>query len=225
MSCPINPKNMKGYGPSPIPEEGGWVQSKEIKDVSGFSHGCGKCAPQQGTCKLTLNVKNGIIEEALVETIGCSGMTHSAAMAAEILPGKTLLEALNTDLVCDAINDAMKQVFLQLVYGRSQSAFSEGGLAIGSALEDLGKTLSSNVATVYSNKKFGTKYLNLAEGYITKEGLDENGEIIGYEYVNMGTLMNYLKDTKFTPQEAIAKATKTYGRFDEAVKVIDPRRA
>ena len=43
---------------------------------------------QQGGCKLTLNVKEGIIQEALVETIGCSGMTHSAAMASEILPGK-----------------------------------------------------------------------------------------------------------------------------------------
>lgn len=61
----------------------------------------GWCAPQQGACKLTLNVKDGIIQEALVETIGCSGMTHSAAMASEILP-RTLLEALNTDLVCDA---------------------------------------------------------------------------------------------------------------------------
>ncbi len=223
MSCPIRPKNLDSYGPSPIPEEGGWVQSKEIKDVSGFSHGCGKCAPEQGTCKLTLNVKNGIIKEALVETIGCSGMTHSAAMAAEILPGKTLLEALNTDLVCDAINDAMKQIFLQLVYGRSQSAFSENGLAVGSALEDLGKTLSSNVATVYSNSSCGTKYLNLAEGYITREALDENGEIIGYEYINMGTLMNYLKDN-VNPQEAIANATKTYGRFNEGVKIIDPRR-
>ena len=48
------------------------------------------------------------IEEALIETIGCSGMTHSAAMASEILPGKTILEALNTDLVCDAINTAMR---------------------------------------------------------------------------------------------------------------------
>ena len=55
-----------------------------------------------------LNVKEGVIQEALVETIGCSGMTHSAAMAAEILPGKTILEALNTDLVCDAINTAMR---------------------------------------------------------------------------------------------------------------------
>ncbi len=43
-----------------------------------------------------------------METLGCSGMTHSAAMAAEILIGKTILEALNTDLVCDAINTAMR---------------------------------------------------------------------------------------------------------------------
>ena len=220
MSCPIN---MEGFGPSPIPEEANWVQLKDIKQVSGFSHGCGKCAPQQGTCKLTLNVKDGIIKEALVETIGCSGMTHSAAMAAEILPGKTLLEALNTDLVCDAINDAMKNIFLQLVYGRSQSAFSENGLAVGSALEYLGKTLSSNVGTVYSQEKTGTRYLNLAEGYITKEGLDENGEIIGYEYVAIGSLMKSLREG-VEAKEAIAKATKTYGRFNEAVTVIDPRR-
>lgn len=222
MSCP---RNMVGFGPSPIPEEAKWVQTKEISQISGFSHGCGKCAPQQGTCKLTLNVKDGIIKEALVETIGCSGMTHSAGMAAEILPGKTLLEALNTDLVCDAINDAMKNIFLQLVYGRSQSAFSEGGLEVGAALEDLGKNLASNVGTVYSREDNGTRYLNLAEGYITRQGLDENGEIIGYEYVSVGTLMNLLKDENMDAREAIKKSTKTYGRFSEAVTVIDPRRA
>jgi NifU homolog involved in Fe-S cluster formation len=80
------------HGPAPIPEEGKWIQAKEIKDISGYTHGIGWCAPQQGTCKLSLNVKNGVIEEALVETIGCSGMTHSAAMASEILPGKTILK-------------------------------------------------------------------------------------------------------------------------------------
>ena len=95
------------HGAAPIPEEAKWVKSKEVKDISGLTHGVGWCAPQQGACKLTLNVKEGIIQEALVETIGCSGMTHSAAMAAEILPGRTVLEALNTDLVCDAINTAM----------------------------------------------------------------------------------------------------------------------
>ena len=215
-------KNCKSYGASPIPEENVWVQAKEIKDISGFSHGCGKCAPQQGTCKLTLNVKKGIIKEALVETIGCSGMTHSAAMACEILIGKTLLEALNTDLVCDAINDAMKQVFLQLVYGRSQSAFSDGGLEVGSGLEDLGKHKASNVATIYGNND-GTKYLQLAEGYVTKQALDENGEIIGYEYIATGKLLEAIK-AGVDPREALAQNTKTYGRFNEAVKVIDPRK-
>ena len=104
------------HGPAPIPEEGKWIQAKEIKDISGYTHGIGWCAPQQGACKLSLNVKDGIIQEALVETIGCTGMTHSAAMASEILPGKTILEALNTDLVCDAINTAMRELFLQIVY-------------------------------------------------------------------------------------------------------------
>ena len=120
--CPVA-KGAK-HEPAPIPEEGKWVHSKKIEDISGFTHGVGWCAPQQGACKLSLNVKNGVIEEALVETIGCSGMTHSAAMAAEVLQGKTILEALNTDLVCDAINTAMRELFLQIVYGRTQSAFS-----------------------------------------------------------------------------------------------------
>ena len=142
-------KKGANHGPAPIPEEGKWVASKEIKDISGFTHGIGWCAPQQGTCKLSLNVKDGIIQEALVETIGCSGMTHSAAMASEILPGKTILEALNTDLVCDAINTAMRELFLQIVYGRTQTAFSEGGLPIGAGLEDLGKGLRSQVGTMY----------------------------------------------------------------------------
>ncbi len=215
-------KCLNSRGASPIPEEAKWIQSKEITQISGFSHGCGKCAPQQGTCKLTLNVKEGIIKEALVETIGCTGMTHSAAMAAEILIGKTLLEALNTDLVCDAINDAMQQIFLQLVYGRSQSAFSEGGLEVGAGLEDLGKNLCSAIGTVYANDKVGPRYLNLAEGYITKLALDENNEIIGYEYVNVGALMKSLEAG--TPyEEARQKSQKVYGRFNEAVKVVNPR--
>ena len=156
------------HGPAPIPEEGKWVKAKDIKDISGFTHGIGWCAPQQGACKLTLNVKDGIIQEALVETIGCSGMTHSAAMAGEILIGKTILEALNTDLVCDAINTAMRELFLQIVYGRSQSAFSEGGLAVGAGLEDLGKGHTSQVGTIYSSAAKGPRYLNLAEGYIVE---------------------------------------------------------
>ena len=218
--CPVN----KGtyHGPAPIPQEGKWVQVKEVSDISGLTHGVGWCAPQQGACKLTLNVKDGIIEEALIETLGCSGMTHSAAMAGEILIGKTLLEALNTDLVCDAINTAMRELFLQIVYGRTQSAFSENGLPIGAGLEDLGKGTRSQVGTIYSTKAKGPRYLELAEGYIMEIGLDEEDNIIGYKYVNMGRMMDGIK-AGVDPMEAIAKATGTYGRFDEAVKTIDPR--
>lgn len=210
------------HGPAPIPEEGRWVKAKEIKDISGLTHGIGWCAPQQGACKLTLNVKDGIIEEALVETIGCSGMTQSAAMAGEILPGKTLLEALNTDLVCDAINTAMRELFLQIVYGRTQSAFSEGGLAIGAGLEDLGKGHRSQIGTIYSTVVKGPRYLEVTEGYIIEQALDANDQIIGYKAVNFGKMMDSIK-SGISPEEAIKKATGTYGRYNDAVKYIDPR--
>ena len=208
---------------APIPEEGKWVVAKEIKDISGLTHGVGWCAPQQGACKLSLNIKGGVIQEALVETIGCSGMTHSAAMAAEILPGKTILEALNTDLVCDAINTAMRELFLQIVYGRSQSAFSDDGLAIGAGLEDLGKGLRSQVGTMYGTLKKGPRYLEMAEGYVLGIALDEDDQIIGYKFVHLGKMMEAIKKG-MDPKEAYEKNIGTYGRFAEAAKVIDPRK-
>ena len=218
--CPV----AKGphHGPAPIPEEGKWVKAYEIKDISGLTHGVGWCAPQQGACKLTLNIKDGIIEEALVETLGCSGMTHSAAMAGEILPGKTILEALNTDLVCDAINVAMRELFKQIVYGRSQTAFSEGGLPIGASLEDLGKGLRSMTGTIFSTKAKGVRYLELTEGYITRVALDENNEAIGYEFVRLGKMMEDIRKG-VDANEAYKKNVGTYGRFANAAKYIDRR--
>jgi len=210
------------HGPAPIPEEGKWVKVKEIKDISGLSHGIGWCAPQQGACKLSLNVKDGIIEEALVETIGCSGMTHSAAMAAEILQGKTLLEALNTDLVCDAINVAMREIFKQLAYGRTQTAFSEGGLPVGASLEDLGKGLRSQIGTMFGTKAKGVRYLEMAEGYVINLALDEDNEVIGYKFVHLGKMMEQIRKG-VDPKEAYEKNVGTYGRYDEAAKYIDPR--
>ena len=210
------------HGPAPIPEEGKWVLAKEVKDISGLTHGVGWCAPQQGACKLTLNVKDGIIQEALVETIGCSGMTHSAAMASEILPGKTILEALNTDLVCDAINTAMRELFLQIVYGRTQTAFSEGGLPIGAGLEDLGKGLRSQVGTMYGTLAKGPRYLEMAEGYVTKVAVDEDNEITGYKFVHLGKMMEMI-GKGMDANEALEKASGQYGRVDDAVKLVDPR--
>ena len=208
---------------APIPQEGLWTRAREIKDISAYTHGIGWCAPQQGACKLSLNVKQGIIQEALVETIGCSGMTHSAAMASEILPGKTILEALNTDLVCDAINTAMRELFLQIVYGRSQSAFSENGLVIGAGMEDLGKGHRSMVGTMYGTLAKGVRYLEMTEGYCTRMALDANNEVIGYEFVSLGKMTDFIKKG-MSPNEAWEKAKGHYGRFDEAAKYIDPRK-
>ena len=219
--CPV--KLGARHNNAPIPEEGKWINAKQIQDISGLTHGVGACAPQQGACKLTLNVKNGIIEEALVETLGCSGMTQSGAMASEILPGKTLLEALNTDLVCDAINVAMRELFLQIVYGRTQSAFSEDGLEIGAGLEDLGKGLMSQVGTSYGTKCKGPRYLQTSEGYTTRLALDENNEIIGYEYISLGKFMDAIKKGEDV-KEALKANTKQYGRLNEAKTYSDPRK-
>ena len=196
--CPV----AKGayHGPAPIPEEGRWVQAKEISDISGFTHGVGWCAPQQGACKLT----------------------HSAAMASEILIGKTILEALNTDLVCDAINTAMRQLFEQIVYGRSQSAFSEGGLSVGASLEDLGKGLRSQVGTMFATKVKGPRYLEMAEGYVTRLALNKDDEIVGYEFISLGKMMDFIKKGD-DAAAALEKAKGHYGQFENAAKYIDPR--
>ena len=146
-------------------------------------------------------------------------------MASEILPGKTILEALNTDLVCDAINTAMRELFLQIVYGRTQSAFSEGGLMVGAGLEDLGKGLRSQVGTLYGTLAKGPRYLEMAEGYIKTIALDKDNQICGYEFVHLGKFMDEVKKGT-DANEALKKVTGTYGRFSKeqgAVKYIDPR--
>ena len=213
----------KQHGAAPIPQEGRFAPITQISDINGFSHGVGTCAMKQGACKLTVNVKNGIIQEALIEVIGCSGMTQSAAMAAEILPGKTLLEALNTDTVCDAINVAMREQFLNLAYGRSQSAFTDGGLAIGSGLEDLSNGHTSMVGTSYGSMEKGPRYLHIAEGYVRKLALDEDNRIIGYQYTNVGNMLEFIEDG-MPVAEALQKTTSVYGRYEDAAKYINPRK-
>ena len=186
------------HGPAPIPQEGGYDQVTQIDQISGLSH-------------------------SVVEMLSCSGMTQSAMMAAEILPGKTLLEALNTVLVCDAINVAMREYFLNMACGRTQTAFSKGGLAVGAAIEDLGAGAKTQVGTGYGRLGKGPRYLEVTEGYVTRVGLDEKERIVGYEYVNIGRLMDAVK-SGVDANEALKKAMGSYGRFREAVSTIDPRK-
>jgi NifU-like protein involved in Fe-S cluster formation len=211
------------HAASPIPQEGGYTTVRVIEDISGFSHSVGTCGLKQGACKLSMNIKNGIIQEALIEVIGCSGMTHSAAMATEILPGKTLLEALNSDLVCDAINVAMREFMLAMSYGRTQTAYSAGGLPVGAGLEDLGRGLRSQVGTAYGTLLKGPRYLEAAEGYVSRLALDEEDRIIGYRFVNFGKMMDLIARGA-DANTALAQASGEYGRFRDAARVIDPRK-
>ena len=149
-------------------------------------------------------------------------MLFRSQVGVEILIGKTILEALNTDLVCDAINTAMRELFLQIVYGRSQSAFSEGGLAVGASLEDLGKGLRSQVGTMFATRAKGPRYLEMAEGYVTRCALDEDNLIIGYEFINLGKMMDFIKKGE-DANAALEKAKGHYGQWDAAAKYIDPR--
>ena len=117
----------------------------------------------------------------------------------------------------------MRELFLQIAYGRTQTAFSEGGLPIGAGLEDLGKGLRSQVGTIFSTNKKGVRYLELAEGYILEMGLDKNDEVIGYKFVRLGKMMEDIRNG-VEPREAYEKNIGTYGRYDDAVKYIDPRK-
>ena len=117
----------------------------------------------------------------------------------------------------------MRELFLQIVYGRTQSAFSEGGLVIGAGLEDLGKGLRSMVGTMYATKDKGPRYLEMTEGYCTRMAVNKDGEVTGYEFVSLGKMTDFIKKG-MSPNEAWEKSKGTYGQFEGAAKYIDPRK-
>ena len=163
--------------------------------------------------------------DAKVEIASPNGTRIVPVTDVILRPGKTILEALNTDLVCDAINVAMRELFLQIVYGRSQTAFSENGLPVGAGLDDLGKGLRSMTGTIFSTKAKGVRYLELTEGYILKTALDKDNQVIGYQFVRLGKMLEAIRHG-MDPKEAYEKNIGTYGRFSAeqgAVKYIDPR--
>ena len=66
----------------------------------------------------------------------------------------------------------------------------------------------------------------MAEGYVTRLALDKDSQVIGYEFVSLGKMTDFVKKG-LTPNEAWEKSLGHYGRFDKeqgAVKYIDPRK-
>ena len=76
---------------------------------------------------------------------------------------------------------------------------------------------------MFSTKIKGPRYLEMAEGYVLSIGLDANNEIIGYKFVHLGKMMADIRKG-VDPKEAYEKNIGQYGRYDEAVKKIDPRK-
>ena len=99
-------------------------------------------------------------------------------------------------------------------------------VAIGAGLEDLGKGLRSQVGTMYGTLAKGPRYLEMAEGYVTGIALDEDNEVIGYQFVSLGKMTDFIKKGD-DPNTAWEKASGSYGRVKPeqgAVKIIDPRK-
>ena len=105
---------------------------------------------------------------------------------------------------------------------RTMDGLAEGGLAVGASLEDLGKGLRSQVGTMFATHSKGPRYLEMAEGYCTRMALNKDDEVIGYEFVNLGKMMDFIKKGD-DANTALEKAKGHYGQFDAAVKYIDPR--
>ena len=76
---------------------------------------------------------------------------------------------------------------------------------------------------MFATKEKGPRYLEMTEGYCSRMALNENDEIIGYEFVSVGKMMDFIKGG-MDANEAMKKATGHYGQWDDAAKYIDPRK-
>ena len=86
----------------------------------------------------------------------------------------------------------------------------------------LGKGLRSQVGTMFATKAKGPRYLEMAEGYVTRVALNKEDEIVGYEFISLGKMMDAVKKG-VDANEALKNATGHYGQWDNAAKYIDPR--
>ena len=125
------------HGPAPIPEEGKWIQAKEIKDISGYTHGIGWCAPQQGACKLSLNVKDGVIQEARLAALN----QQTEGKKPEEISQEVKDDKANTQKAIDEQKDKKQNVINgfaannEIVHQLIDLALLQNGMLKGEALD------------------------------------------------------------------------------------------
>ena len=192
----------------------------------------GTGAGLNGAIKVSVTVSGGKITEVKVlehsETAGISdpaiekipaAIVEAQSADVDIVSGATFTSKGIIEAVKNALNpDEAKEATMP---------FEQADvLVIGAGMEDLGKGARSMVGTMYGTREKGVRYLEMTEGYCTRMALDANNEVIGYEFVSLGKMTDFIKKG-MEPNEAYKKAMGHYGRFnpeDGAVKYIDPRK-
>ena len=66
-------------------------------------------------------------------------------------------------------------------------------------------------------------HLDVYKRQVTGIALNEDDEIIGYQFVNFGKMMDFIKGGD-DANTAFEKAKGQYGRVADAVKIVDPRK-
>ncbi len=79
--------------------------------------------------------------------------------------------------------------------------------------------------TIFLHQGQGRPLSGADRGLHPKTALDKDNQVIGYQFVRLGKIMEDIRHGK-DPKEAYEKNIGTYGRFSAeqgAVKYIDPR--
>ena len=108
------------------------------------------------------------------------------------------------------INTAMRELFLQIVYGRSSPHFLRTAWPWALRWRIWARVCGGQVGTMFATRSKGPRYLEMAEGYVTRLALNSDDLITGYEFVNLGKMMEFIKKGDDANQ-ALEKAKGHYG--------------
>ena len=99
-------------------------------------------------------------------------------------------------------------------------AFKEGVKTAADAARCIGRGLQ---AFCIPGSVADQRQVGIGHGNLGAMLLDEDDQVCGYQFVNLGKMMEAIKKG-VDPKEAYEKNIGKYGRFDGAAKYIDPRK-
>lgn len=235
MSCPNNncshevqqmccvAKGAK-HGPAPIPEEGKWVKSKQISDISGLTHGVGWCAPQAGRvqahaqCQGRRNQGSPRRNNRLLGHDALGGLWRRKFSQAKPFSKPLIPTSFATQSTSPCANFSSKSS-TDALRRLSRKAVSPSARVS----KTWARVCARRSARCSRRKSRARATSELAEGYVLEQALDENNEVIGYKTVHVGKMLEAIRNG-MDAGEAFKKFTSTKGRFEDAAKTIDPRK-